>query len=85
MFAIKVLRLHSGSDLRKITRVSSDHIYHSILPSGGLTATRVEVLQGGHNVEGSQSSKRSSTIGNPEGQVPTQVCNGVGVDGEWEC
>jgi len=35
-------------------------------------------------MEGSRPSECGAAFGSPEGQVSAQICDGVGVDGEWE-
>ena len=59
--------------------------YYSFPPKDTLTVTFVEILQGGHHLEGAQPSKRGPAVGSSEGRVSVQVCDGVGVDGEWDC
>jgi len=41
-----------------------------------------EVLQGGCDVENSPPPERAATVGSYNGR--SSVCDGIGVDGEWE-
>jgi len=79
--AVKVLRVYSTSDFKKITSVGC---LHSILNirAGKLTATHVGVLQGSHDMENPSPSKCVATLGSHDEQ--RGIHNGIGVDDKWE-
>ena len=82
--AVKVLKRSVNSDLQKIARVS--HQWCS-QPQSQRTRqhtdrTRVEVLQGVHNVENPPSSERVASARSDNVRDP--VRNGVGLDAKWQ-
>ena len=67
--AVKVLAVYMTSNLDKITRVG----YVTIrVRTSGLIIDPVEVLQGSHNMEGSSSPERSTTVGGNNDQQPVR-------------
>ena len=78
--AIKVLRTYSDSDLRKIVGVGYRLCF---LPTFViLTVLRVEILQGGGDVENPPAPKRAAVDGGDNVRDP--LCNGIKMDGEWK-
>lgn len=77
--AAKVLRVYSKNDLERITRVG--HWFYSqfvVCINGRLYF--VEVLRGGHRMEGPLPSEHPPAI-RRDGDHES-ICNGIGVDGE---
>jgi hypothetical protein len=77
--AVKVLRVYLTSDFEQIRKVGFPRL---VVRIDELTESRVEVLQGGHDVEGPSSSERVATVRG--GDDRESVRDDLRVDGQWE-
>jgi hypothetical protein len=77
--AAKTLRVYLRDDLRRVRRVGYPLL---IICIDTLTVSRIEVLQGGCNMEGPSPSERIAAVGRDDDQG--SVCNGIRVDEQWQ-
>ena len=75
--AVKVIRTYSNSDLQKIIGVSN---WSCSLPACSRSTLRVEVLQGGHDVEDPPTSECPTADRSDD--VRDSVRDDIGLDGE---
>lgn len=75
--AVKILRVHSTSDLEKAKKVNSSQL---VVLASRLITSYAAILQGGGNVEDASSSERAAIIGRRR----KSAHDGIRVDEEWE-
>ena len=78
--AAKVLRVYSKGGFEKPRKVGLRWLSRLFSGSNDLPVRRVEVLQGGRNMERPAASQRATIVGcDDDGD---SICDGVGVDGK---
>jgi len=81
--AVKVLKVYSTSDFIKITNVGHHlRFARSAYQRADDRCDRADVLQGSHDMEEPLPSKCAPAVGSDNGEEA--VCNGLGMDGQWE-
>ena len=79
--AAKALRVYLTSDLEWTRKVGGAQLVASF---NELTASHTVVLQGGRDMEDTSSPECVATVRCDDDQRSGSVCDGIGVDGEWE-
>jgi len=81
--AVKVLRVYSTSDFKKITSVSHRPMLgKSLYRRSDDPCDRIDILQGSYNMEDPSPSKRGPAVRGDDGGK--SLCNGLGMDGQWK-
>lgn len=78
--AVKVLRVCLKDGFEKISRVGCLWFSRPVMCTCELTASSIEVLQRGRDMERPPSSERTATARRDDDRE--SICDGIGVDGQ---
>ena len=81
--AVKVLKVYSTSDFNRITSVGyCPRLAKTVYRRADGICDRPDILQGGCNMEEPLPSKCTPAVGSDNGEKA--LCDGFGMDGQWE-